>query len=644
MPLGSSKFFNNKIRYGSGIPFEPVVNATLNLTGNDLLEAYDNTVRIGDKVTRNYKTISVDVTTNVPNATLCLDIEGAVDGDFTTSDAHVFFTTDANGNATVTRTLNMDTTYGDKEIKPTIKIAPGGDTLASTSNLFVFAVEGPNISIPGSSNTIITTQNGIDDITYKGINHTITSTGNTTMTLNSIGAQSVNVIDYVFNTNGTGNNKSYYSSTSNVYTMVECNTYVGNATTGVGDQIVFKVDPNFGNDTFGTGTNIKFENIPAELNHLDGITFYIIKVPASADRYQIYTNRGASIKLYSDDIANVSVPDMKGNSDSTNFITTYGGTGVNQVATGMLKLLVIGGGGAGNVAGGGAGQGIMHNYSLSNLTLNTPYVMTVGDGGNTSIIGEGTPTPSNASNYFGAGNNTIAFNGAGSLSISAIGGGAGDITQGGSIPGGNYAGLNAGPTPSTNGYQGYDHEGNFITAAGQIWGAAGRGRGGQSTSVRVASLGQSAIIPVSGPGSALANSKILYGAWDIHPSLDLDDGTEFAFSGGGAGSGLATSQFATDWGVTSRYPSSSNATVCPGTGLFGGGNGYAQGSYEGNTNVLPPASNCSIFTGDNGTDGTGGGGGGTLFSRNETTEGGSGRIEVRYPYATFRFLATSNIA
>lgn len=644
MPIGSSKFFNNKIRYGSGLPFTPIVSATLNLTDNDAREAYDNTLRIGDKITRNYKTISLDVTTNVPNATLCIDCEGAVDGDFTTSGTHNFFTTDGNGDGTATITLNMDTTYGDKEITPTIKRAPGSDILASTSNVFVFAVEGPNISIPGSSNTTITTQNGIDDITYKGISHTITSVGNTTMTLNSIGAQSVNVIDYAFNTAGTGNNKSYYSSTSNVYTMVECDTYVGNATTGVGDQIVFKVNPNFGHDTFNAYTqNIKFENIPAELNHLDGITFYINPVPASADRYQIFTNAGGSVRLYND-IANVSVPDMKGNADSTNFVTSNVGTGVNQIATGMLKLLVIGGGGAGNVAGGGGAQGIMHNYSLSNLTLSTPYVMTLGDGGNTSIIGEGTPTPSNVSNYFGAGNNTIAFNGVGSLSITAQGGGAGDITQGGSIPGPSYARLNAGPTPTQNGYQGYDHEGTVVPSGGQIWGAAGRGRSGTSVDVRVASLGTSAIIPVSGPGSALANSKILYGAYDIHPSLDFDDGTEFAFSGGGAGSGLATSVFATDWGVTSRYPSSSNAYVCPGTGLSGGGNGYAQGSYEGNTNVLPPASNCSIFTGNNGTDGTGGGGGGTLFSRNETTEGGSGRIEIRYPYATFRFLATSNIA
>jgi len=643
MPLGSSKFNFKSKAYGSNLPFEPIVSATLNLTDNDAREAYDNTLRIGDKITRNYKTISLDVTTNVPNATLCIDCEGAVDGDFTTSGTHNFFTTDGNGDGTATITLNMDTTYGDKEIRPTIRRAPGGDILASTSNVFIFAVEGPNISIPGSSNTIITTQNGIDDITYKGISHTITSVGNTTMTLNSIGAQSVNVIDYAFNTAGTGNNKSYYSNTSNVYTIVECDTYVGNLTTGIGDQIVFKVNPNFGIDTFGGQTqNIKFENIPAELNHLEGVQFYLIPV-AGTDRYQIYTNKNGGPPIYNE-IANVSVPDMKGNADSTNFITSNVGTGVNQIATGMFKLLVIAGGGAGNVAGGGAGQAIMHNYSLSDLTLNTPYVMTIGDGGNTSIIGEGTPTPSNASNYFGSGNNSIAFNGDGSLSITAIGGGAGDITQGGSIAGPLYSTLNDGPTPVQNGYQGYDHEGNYVPPGGQVWGSAGRGRGGVSEAVRTAYTGRSGIIPVSGDGSALANSKILYGAYDLHPSFDVDDGTEFAFCGGGAGSGLATSQFATTWGVTSRYPSSSNAYVCPGTGISGGGNGYAQGSYEGNTNVLPPASNCSIFTSDNGTDGTGGGGGGTASWRNETTEGGSGRIEIRYPYATFRFLATSNIA
>ena len=537
----------------------------------------------------------------------------------------------------------MDTSYGDKEIVPKIKSSPEGDSLATANTLFVYAVSGPNISIPGSSNTTISTQNGIDDITYKGIYHDVTAVGNTTMTFNSLGAQSAAVYDYVFNTEGTGNNKSYYSTTSNVFTLTDCVTYVGNLTTGVGDQIVFDKNPNF-----SSTQAVEFENVPANVSHLANTTFYITDI--GSNRYQIFTNSGGSIRIYNE-IGNVDVTGMNSKANSYQYVQTVGIPSMPtslQNAAGMVKVLAVGGGGAGNVAGGGGGAVVFRSYSLNDFVEGNTYVLSVGAGGNANVVGEGQRLPSNANTTIGAGNNTIVFNGTGSFSMLATGGGAGDVTQGGFYGDGNGGRLNSGPTPTGDPqYSGYDHENNYVPP-GSVWGSAGSGwTSSAEFQARYARTGVSGVIPTSAPGVIWESSKdirnfdfdwALTMTHDTNPGLNFDNTANIGLGFGGAGSGLDNNPFANISGTRANitYPNGDN--ICPGLGRYGGGTGYST-----NLNAFPGA-NCSVFTSTDGTDGTGGGGGGTLQSRSEITEGGSGSIKIRYPYAQFRFVSTSNIA
>jgi len=239
----------------------------------------------------------------------------------------------------------------------------------------------------------------------------------------------------------------------------------------------------------------------------------------------------------------------------------YGILSSNKNAVSVSYLVVAGGGGGTNTAGGGGGAGGMLASTTTLSTLVT-YSIAVGAGGATSTNGV---------------NSTIS--GSGLSTITAVGGGAGNGSNGGS--GGGIRG-----TPAGTGTAGQGNNGgtSAFTSGGGV--ASGGGGGGAGA---VGSNGASGAGGNGGNGSAssISGSSVTYAGGG--------GGAVYADSGGTAGNG----------------------------GSGGGGSAVAQ-------NV-----------GQNGTANLGGGGGGGWLTNTNNYNGGaggSGIVIISYASATPRFV------
>ena len=283
-----------------------------------------------------------------------------------------------------------------------------------------------------------------------------------------------------------------------------------------------------------------------------------------------------------------SVPVITGGaltSDSTYYYRTFTGNGtlsISNISASMDIITIAGGGGSSehsSVDGGGGGAGaggLLYSAALS-MPVASYNIVIGGGGGNRS---NGT-------------NTTLS---GGSISLTAIGGGAGgsysnfNATSGGS--GGGQAGAMttslASGTPGQGNPGGYGGQGSPAYGGG---GGGGAGAAGGSTATDAPGVG--------GVGSAD------YSSWGLATSTGQNVSGVYYYAGGGGG-GTRSSNYA--------------GAFSGGVGGYGGG-----GTGAGNQNSNTPT---------NGSTNTGGGAGGSSRTPNITASGGSGIVIVRYTKAS----------
>lgn len=237
-----------------------------------------------------------------------------------------------------------------------------------------------------------------------------------------------------------------------------------------------------------------------------------------------------------------------------------------------VEVLIVAGGGAGGsdfssngAAGGGGGGGVI-TATLSSLSPNTPINVTVGAGG--------VSTDSSVQRGGNGGNSQISVSSG--LTLTAIGGGGGDGSQGtlngaagGSGGGGGQPG--AGATSTTNnggagtpgqGYAGGNGANGGLTGDGRVRAGGGGGAGGPGYSARALNGSQG-----GGPGipSSISGTLTYYGGGG-GAGDDIGNGYTLGGIGGGANGS----------NTTGKAPSGT-----PNTGGGGGGNGADGGSSRG---------------------------------------------------------------
>jgi hypothetical protein len=271
------------------------------------------------------------------------------------------------------------------------------------------------------------------------------------------------------------------------------------------------------------------------------------------------------------------------------YVFTVGSYTILPKTTTTATYLVVGGGGAGGAshAGGGGAGGVLSGTIT--LTAGVTYTITIGLGGVTTYVSNGSTNGGNSSIY-----------GSGITTITAYGGGYG----GGSVNGSPYsAGVNSSiigsggggagyTTTSSERYGGQTNSGqgnNGGYANGPIFGSiGGGGGGGGSGTVGLPSSTSIASGGAGGNGTALFSS-ILNNITSMMNAFISGWSTAtngYIAAGGGGGS----------WGEATHDPSD---TVIASGGLGGGGKG-------GNTLLLVDATNGFANTGSGGGGGRGG--------------------------------------
>jgi hypothetical protein len=261
-------------------------------------------------------------------------------------------------------------------------------------------------------------------------------------------------------------------------------------------------------------------------------------------------------------------------------IHTYTTTGTSSFSTlmsGIVEVLVVGGGGSGGRGYGGAGGagGLVYN-SAYQVVAGQQYTVVVGAGA--AAVPAGQPDQiGNQGSYSQFGTIYALGGGAGGCEQGAINGGSG-----GSGGGGSY-GSKGGPGTNGQGNKG----GDGIGGGGHYPCAGGGGAGSAGSSPAAVTVGSYA--GSGGNGLAYTISGI----------------STYYAGGGGGGAGYDSGGGYGGLG-----------------GLGGGGKGADDGTYGGGTSS----------TGTAGTANTGGGGGGGNGSNAATGAGGSGIVIVRYRY------------
>ena len=192
MPLGRIGFYKNKHNFGTGQPFTPTFAVTESYSGETVYTSY-STTNLGD-----FGTIVYSVTSNLPNTTIKYQIEDLtagntlVSGDFSDNLLEETLVTDANGNATVTKTITDTTGTGHKEFRLNITNPDGNRTFATSSNTYLY--EMLPITISGGDTTVTNNVTILDDtggansfILGSSRSHRFTTTGNANLTITNYG-------------------------------------------------------------------------------------------------------------------------------------------------------------------------------------------------------------------------------------------------------------------------------------------------------------------------------------------------------------------------------------------------------------------------------------------------------------------------
>ena len=292
---------------------------------------------------------------------------------------------------------------------------------------------------------------------------------------------------------------------------------------------------------------------------------------------------------------------------------TFGGASARGFGRGIVAgptsisvdyLVVGGGGGAGYYAGGGGGGGGGYRAATGyTASLNLPYTVTVGAGGNgTSGL------------FDNQGNNSVF------ASITAYGGGGAGLTTGanGGCGGGGAGDTdnNPGGVGSQGGNGGTGHfDGRGSPYSSDTRAGGGGGGGGPNTG------GTGALGPGYNPGSGNYDDIVAYSGGGGAGILNTIDGNSYFYAGGGgAGVYCGDSVYYVylkggDGGSGGGGGGSAYAPSTPRNGGNGGSGGRNDGGSPGELST----------TGGNGGANTGGGGGGARGL------GGSGIVIIKIP-------------
>ena len=530
-------FMKNKTGFGDRPPFVPLsVSVTEDMTGNDRIWGADGTSDLDARSRLNYSNISYAIDTNRPNATLYYEFIGNVTtSDFADTTIAGNVVLDANGNATLSKSITSNVELGDTDFQLRLKKKDIGDTVYTGNQKYIYKVEPPNIT--GGDIQTITTQSGVDDITLKSRIHIFDNplTGNVNYTISR------------------GYNEASGGWTGDYIIFNEPFTTAGDVHTFSG-----VTDPNW---TFLNGNSyvLRAEFSGATLYDLSN-TSPIIQAPTfnlsltgnavtsgpTAETLTVVDTGTMGSNVYN--IIFTGTVNTPAGDDNQTAYFNGAGNGANKIHT-----LVVGAGGdslgGSNVsnAGGGGGNVSSSAVEIIGFTANTAYNMIPG-------------FSNTATHQFGPGEDSwsSAYDNDANLKIDAVGGQPSTNTISGGVHNGGSSGLhyvaNVFTSITFNGGSGFD----TITAGG---GAGFGSAGGNSPNSTTGGNG--------GNGKSYVTTSGALTYINQNPFLDYSNTTGYAnvgVSAGGGGKGSVTD------GV-----SGFTGNVDFGTGAPGGGFGASNG-------------------------------------------------------------------
>ena len=199
MPLGSNKISVNKNRLsvGSGpLPSDPASFSIDAVLSNDYLDAQGYTKSFFFDTDQ---TVTYNITSNRPNATLDYSIAGTgiVAEDFN-GPISGNITTDSNGDATITRTVESDLSLNTNVSFTLSLIRESTSQVMATSNTFnIYNIEFPNVSVTGAN--VNTLDASINNLVFDGTVHEIKEDAN--ITINNLGTLQDNVFQVMIAAN-----------------------------------------------------------------------------------------------------------------------------------------------------------------------------------------------------------------------------------------------------------------------------------------------------------------------------------------------------------------------------------------------------------------------------------------------------------
>ena len=190
MPLGSSKLgFVKNAQYGvggTGTPVDNTITITSSFSGNTAVNLVNTGVQ---NQTQDATTVEFAIDSNFANVTMDYNLSNVVSGDFADSSTTGSFTTDANGNATVSKIITS--TGGNKTDVVFSAIRPGSNVVLGSANA-VNIYELTPITMSGGDTTVTSNiaqplYNQDGNIMFASKIHKFTTSGNATLTITDYG-------------------------------------------------------------------------------------------------------------------------------------------------------------------------------------------------------------------------------------------------------------------------------------------------------------------------------------------------------------------------------------------------------------------------------------------------------------------------
>jgi len=492
-------FFKNKTSVGTGTTLPLIINVTETLDDGNANTSQPEVQNI---------TYNIDI--NRPNVTIYYNMAGNVTtNDFTDNTTGGNLTLDANGNATLSKTITSNISLGNVDFNLSLKRSATGDTLYTGNTFNVYKVESPvatggNITTDGLYK-IHTYDTGTS---YLG-NITIEATSGYAYSYDAI----ANADTLAFNTFVPYGAPITFSGITNTdWTFLNGNTYV------------CRYDGSFGSGAFGA---LYDSSNTTPIRQAVRTTTRNI----ASGNEAIYHNGGPNVEIFT--------MTTKGDIESNVFTSVFGSD------SDKLSVLCVGAGGGSSdrrfdprqpVAnttrgGGGGGDVISSTISAFNITVDNAYSQVVGWSQVGQILSNAAQAPSDVRGYI-TGRST-AFESE-SFEVIARQGGYGDLSpndNGGDSAtntGGNYSPLYY-PSSLTmgGGGAGYGNPGGHATTT------VG-GTGGEGT---ISNITGSNVVYGSGGGGQRSGMGTINGVGGTNAGNGAEAGPD-GYGGGAGGSSV----------------------------------------------------------------------------------------------------------